>query len=69
MRTEDLDAIDWEQLSIDALWVLSRIVMPMTRGETQGEVAQRLGLTRAQVGTHMARLRAELREQLDETAA
>ncbi len=69
MRTEDLDAIDWERLSIESLWTISRVVLPMVAGELQSDVARRLGLTRAVVGSRMARLRRELREQLDEQAA
>lgn len=70
MKAVDLDAIEWERLTIEALWTLSRIALPMIDGELQSEAGRRLGLSRAQIGKHMSQLRAELREQLDqETAA
>lgn len=69
MDVDDLDRVDWEKLSVESLWTLSRIVVPMMDGELQSDVAKRLGWTRSQVGARMVRLRRELREQLDETAA
>jgi DNA-directed RNA polymerase specialized sigma24 family protein len=63
--TEVAPRVDWLGLSDDAQETLRTIVVAIAAGYEHGEIAEALGLTRAQVGTRLARLRQEIRAMIE----
>jgi DNA-directed RNA polymerase specialized sigma24 family protein len=59
----DAAAFDWSTLSDKARWTLQQIVLREELGWTRAQIAQCLGVSKAEIATRLADLRRELRAQ------
>ena len=64
--SEVASRIDWLALSEESQRAIPEIVLPLALGFSTREVADALGVKLSRVQTRLARLRREIREQLDE---